>query len=110
MSERGSFHDLNTSDGFVSSLGLKKSEMDKAAAADAESVEIELAEKEAVLAKVTSIKAMEAEQAKEKAAPSRGKRNAAALFTYIRSMGNLPFAVFCIFTVANIGFRSSQRE
>ncbi len=114
MLERGSFHDLNTSDGgFVSGLGLKKSEMDQAAAADEEEVEHEMLEKEAVIAKIESIKAQEAEQARQKAkAPvgnTRGKRNAAALFTYIRSMGNVFFPIFCAFTVGNIGFRSAQR-
>ncbi len=109
--EKGSFHDLHGSDSYVSTLGLKKADMEKAAAVDEEEIEHELLEKEAVIAKIASVKAQEARQIKEKpTANTRGKRNAAALFTYIRSMGNVWFPVFCAFTVGNIGFRSAQRE
>ena len=108
MAQKGNFESLNSEDGYVSGLGLKKSDMEKAAEADAESVENELLEKEAVMAKVASIKATQAQEVKDQT-PSRGKRNADALITYIKSMGKIPFAVFCAFTIGNIGFRSAQR-
>lgn len=108
VAQRGNFESLNSADGYVSGLGLKKADMEKAAEADAESVEHELQEKEAAMAKVASIKATQSQVAKSEG-PSRGKRNADALLTYIKSMGNVSFAIFCAFTVGNIGFRSAQR-
>lgn len=108
VAQKGNFESLNSADGYVSGLGLKKADMEEAAEADAESVEIELLEKEAVMAKVASIKATQS-QATKSEAPSRGKRNADALITYIKSMGNVSFAIFCAFTVGNIAFRSAQR-
>ncbi len=108
--ERGSFETLNAADGFVSGLGLKKA-MEEAKIADEEVAEHELLEKEAVIAKITSAKALEAKSEENKKAPnSRGKRNADALFAYVRSMGNVWFPVFCLFTLGNVGFRSAQRK
>lgn len=109
MAQKGTFADLNSADGYVSGLGLKKGDMEKAQEADAESVENEMLEKEAVIAKIASIKAGEA-KSKEKEGPSRGRRNKDALLTYMKSMGGIAFSVFCAFTVGNIGFRSAQRE
>ena len=83
--------------------------MEKALEADKAEAEHEQQEKEAVLAKIASSKAVADEQAKQ-LGPSRGKRNKDSLFTYIRSMGNVWFPVFCVFTVANIGFRAAQRK
>ena len=108
MAQKGNFENLNSADGYVSGLGLKKADMEKAAEADAESVENEMLEKEAVMAKVASIKATQSQETKE--GPSRGKRNADALVTYVKSMGNVSFAIFCAFTIGNIGFRSAQRK
>ncbi len=109
MAEKGSFDSLNSAaDGYISGLGLKKAEIEAAEAADAAEVEQELIEKEAVIAKIVSAKALEAEV--KPVGKSRGKRNADALFSYIKSMGGVSFAVFCGFTVGNIGFRSAQRK
>ncbi len=107
--EKGSFDHLNASGGYVEALGLKKSAVQEAAAVVEEEEEEERLEKEKVLVKITSQKA-ESGAAVEKGGKSRGKRNADALFSYMKSMGNVYFPVFCIFTVCNIGFRSAQRK
>jgi ATP-binding cassette, subfamily C (CFTR/MRP), member 1 len=109
VAQKGSFESLNSAEGYVAGLGLKAADMEKAAEADAESVEIEMEEKEAVIAKIASIKAQEAKK-QEQEGVSRGRRNKAALLTYIKSMGKIPFAVFAFFTLGNIGFRSAQRK
>jgi ATP-binding cassette, subfamily C (CFTR/MRP), member 1 len=104
--EKGSFDHLNSSDGYVSGLGLSKAAVQEAENAVEAEEEEEKLEKEAVLVKIASVQAQE----KAKEGASRGKRNADALFQYIKSMGKVNFPIFCIFTIFNIGFRSAQRE
>ncbi len=109
VKEAGSFEVLNSTDGYVRSLGLKKGDVREAVEADAESVEQELLEKEQVLAKVTSAKAVQAEESKSKTM-SRGRRNKDSMITYVKSMGQFWFLIFCFFTVANVGSRSAQSK
>ena len=104
--ERGSFETLNSTEGYVRSLDLKVSDMRKAAEADAASVEEELLEKEKAIAKIVSAKAVQEDSKKQTG--SRGRRNKDSLLTYVKSMGNSWFAIFCFFTLANVGFRSAQ--
>jgi ATP-binding cassette subfamily C (CFTR/MRP) protein 1 len=109
--QQGSFDKLSTSDGYVSRLGLKKSVVQEAAARVAEEEEREENEKEKVLVKMASKK--EAEKARKAAqvgGKSRGRRNADAMSSYIRSMGKVAFPSFCFLTICNVGFRAAQRE
>ncbi|KAK3935755.1 P-loop containing nucleoside triphosphate hydrolase protein [Diplogelasinospora grovesii] len=110
ITEKGSFDQLNSSaGGYVSGLGLKKSAVQEAEAVVVEEEEEEQTEKEAMLAKIASIKAAQKEKAAGKGEGAlRGKRNADAMFAYIGSMGRLQFPLFCVLTVLNIGFRSAQ--
>ncbi|KAK3316810.1 P-loop containing nucleoside triphosphate hydrolase protein [Apodospora peruviana] len=109
--EKGSFETLNSSDGgYVQGLGLEKSAVQDAENIVAEEMQEEEKEKEAIIAKVVSLKAQktipkDGERTAE--GPSRGKRNADAMISYIKSLGNLNFIVFCFFTISNIGFRSA---
>ncbi len=109
IAEKGSFDHLNSSEGFVGRLGLKKYSIEEAEKVEEEEMEQELLEKEAVMVKIASKEALEAKNGPD-AGQSRGKRSADALFAYIRSMGNVAFPIFCAFTVCNVGFRSAQRE
>ncbi|OAA65704.1 ABC transporter [Niveomyces insectorum RCEF 264] len=116
--QRGSFDHLNSSDGFVKELGLKKTSMDEAAAKDAELVELELKEKELVIERIASAKAMgrgppmargpPTGMGPPAGGPSRGKRNADAMYSYLRSLGGVYFAFYAFFTVCNMGFRTAQ--
>jgi hypothetical protein len=108
ITEKGSFEDLNASDGFVKSLGLKAAAIKEIEAVVAEEEEQEKHEKEALLEK---------EELRQEVVPksdtktkSRGKRNGDAMLSYIRSMGKVQFPIFVAFTVLNIGFRSAQRK
>ncbi|CAK7197974.1 hypothetical protein SEUCBS139899_000628 [Sporothrix eucalyptigena] len=123
ITERGSFDHLSSSEGFVAALGLKKTSMDAAAALDAMDVEVELKEKEAVIERIASAKAM---GKKLPGGPpgmgppppgmgpppmdggSRGKRNADAMFSYLKSLGGKAFILYAFFTLCNIGFRTAQ--
>ncbi|KAL1890953.1 hypothetical protein Sste5346_007950 [Sporothrix stenoceras] len=116
ITERGSFDHLNSNEGFVSALGLKKSAMDAAAISDALDVETELKEKEAVIERIASAKAMGRKPpgaggppgAEPPDSASRGKRNADAMFSYLKSLGGKAFALYAAFTICNIGFRTAQ--
>ncbi|KUJ12857.1 P-loop containing nucleoside triphosphate hydrolase protein [Mollisia scopiformis] len=105
ITEKGSFDDLNSSDGFVSGLGLKKAAIQEIEAVVAEEEEIERTEKQIVLEKIAMIQELPKTDEKRK---SRGKRNSSSLFSYIKSMGRVYFPIFAAFTVCNIGFRSAQ--
>ncbi len=107
--ERGSFDDLHSADGYVSALGLNKSTLQEVQAIVEQEEEEEKNEKEEALVKIASKKTL-AELEDATAVTSRGKRNADALFSYIRAMGNVYFPIFCVFTIFNVGFRSAQRE
>lgn len=117
ITERGSFDHLNSTEGFVAALGLKKSAMDAAAIRDALDVETELKEKEAVIERITSAKSLGRKPPGAGGPPgagppdnsSRGKRNADAMFSYLKSLGGKAFALYAAFTVCNIGFRTAQR-
>ena len=104
ITEKGSFDDLSSSGGYVSSLGLKKAAVKEIEAVVAEEEEIEKIEKKAVLEKLASI------EPKAEPKKSRGRRNSDAMFSYIQSMGKVSFPIFCLFTFCNIGFRSAQRK
>ncbi|KAK0615109.1 P-loop containing nucleoside triphosphate hydrolase protein, partial [Bombardia bombarda] len=111
--EKGTFDELNSAEGsYVSGLGLTKSAAignDLLVDEDVDEAEKEKNEK-FIFAKIESVKNKETAGKKndeDLEGPSRGKRNADALFAYIRSLGNLNFAMFCIFTVCNVGFRSA---
>jgi hypothetical protein len=106
ITEKGSFDHLNSSDGFVSGLGLRKAAIKEIEAAVAQEEENERMEKQIVLEKIASIQAV---LSNEKIR-SRGKRNSSALMSYIKSMGKIYFPIFAAFTVGNIGFRSAQRK
>ncbi len=105
--EKGSFEALNSAQGYVSSLGLKKGDLKKAAEEDAISTEEDLPNKEKGTAQIVSVQSAK-EVEPNKMTASRGKRNADSLATYVKSMGSSWFGIFCFFTVANIGFRSAQ--
>jgi ATP-binding cassette, subfamily C (CFTR/MRP), member 1 len=107
ISEKGSFDDLNSSDGYVSGLGLKKAALAEIEVLVAQEEETEKAEKETVLEKIAMIQALAKSDEKKR---SRGKRNSSALISYIQSMGKVYFPIFALFTVCNIGFRSAQRK
>jgi ATP-binding cassette subfamily C (CFTR/MRP) protein 1 len=106
ITERGSFDDLNSSNGFVSGLGLKKADLQEIKAVVAQEEEYEKTEKQIVLEKITMIEEMASDEKKV----SRGKRNSSSLISYIRSMGKVYFPIFGAFTLCNIGFRSAQRK
>ncbi len=116
VTQRGSFDHLNSVDGFVSGLGLKKTAMDAAAAQDEVDVGIELKEKEAVIERIASAKAMgrRAGGGPPGGPPadggSRGKRNADAMLSYIKSLGGKTFLLYALLTVGNVGTRTVQRE
>lgn len=124
ITERGSFDHLNSNEGFVAALGLKKSAMDAAAISDAMDAEIELKEKEAVIERIASAKAMGRKPPGAGGPPgmgppgmgppgddgSRGKRNADAMLTYLKSLGPKAFALYAFFTICNMGFRTAQRK
>ncbi len=105
ITQKGSFDDLNSLDGYVNALGLKKATVQEIEAILEDEAEHETLEKEAAREKTDLIQEASAEKK-----PSRGKRNSDALFSYIRSMGKVNFPIFCAFTVCNIGFRSAQRK
>lgn len=92
--------------------------MDAAAISDALDAETELKEKEAVIERIASAKAMGRKPPGAGGPPgagpsdsaSRGKRNADAMFSYLKSLGGKAFALYATFTVCNIGFRTAQRE
>lgn len=107
ITEKGSFDGLNSSDGFVSSLGLKKAELQdiKAIIAPEEDHD-EKNESKMVLEKITMIEDIASEDKKV----SRGRRNPSALISYITSMGTVYFPIFSAFALCNIGFRSAQRK
>jgi ATP-binding cassette subfamily C (CFTR/MRP) protein 1 len=107
ITEKGSFDDLNSSDGFISALGLKKVVVKEIEAVVVQEEENEKTEKQIVLENIAMIQAMPKSDEKKR---SRGRRNSRALFSYIRSMGKVYFPIFCAFTVCNIGFRSAQRK
>ena len=107
IAQIGSFDDLNSSDGYVSSLGLDKATVKEMEAIVVDEEEYEANEKEAALEKISMSREVVETDEKKK---SRGKRNSDALFSYIRSMGRLYFPIFGAFTVCNIGFRSAQRK
>ncbi len=107
IAEKGSFDDLNSSNGYVNSLGIKAAALKEIEAVVAREQEDEMNEKEAMIEKI-ELSASEPKSDEKK--KSRGKRNSDALFSYIRSMGNIYFPVFCAFTLCNIGFRSAQRK
>ncbi|KAH8881696.1 P-loop containing nucleoside triphosphate hydrolase protein [Thozetella sp. PMI_491] len=105
--EKGSFNDLHSADGYVSALGLRKAAVQEAQEIVEKEREAEKIEKAEALVKIASKKSL-SDPGEEKGEKSRGKRNADALFSYIKSMGNFYFPIFCVFTVFNIGFRSAQ--
>ena len=73
----------------------------------AEEEETEQMEKEAVIEKI--VLGQLVPKLDDKIA-SRGRRNADSLFSYIKSMGQTQFPIFCAFAFCNIGFRSAQRK
>lgn len=112
ITEKGTFDELNAAKGgYVNGLGLKKSSLQEAAATVTEEITEEEEERQAVFAKVESIKRAEsAPTTNEKNGSSRGKRNKDALVSYLMSMGNVNFAIFSFFTVCSVGARTAGRE
>lgn len=102
--EKGSFDDLNSLNGYVSGLGLKKAESQEIEAVVREE-EFEKNEKQNILEKITIVEGTVSDKK-----VSRGKRNPSALISYITSMGKIYFPIFGFFSVCNVGFRSSQCE
>ncbi len=108
IAQRGSFNNLDSLDGYVGALGLKKATVKEIEAVLVEEEEHERLEKDVAVEKTVLVQEAKAEAEEKK--PSRGKRNSDALFSYVKSMGKFNFPIFCAFTVCNIGFRSAQRE
>ena len=117
ITERGSFDHLNSTDGLVAALGLKKAAMEAAVETDALDVETELREKEAALECIASAKALDRKATgllPNTGTPgvkvvARGKRNADAMFSYLRSLGGKASVLYVFFTLCTVGFRTAQR-
>ncbi|CAK7241645.1 MAG: hypothetical protein STHCBS139747_003111 [Sporothrix thermara] len=116
ITERGSFDHLNSTDGLVAALGLKKAAMEAAVETDALDVETELREKEAALECIASAKALDRKATgllPNTGTPgvkvvARGKRNADAMFSYLRSLGGKASVLYVFFTLCTVGFRTAQ--
>ncbi|KAK0715388.1 P-loop containing nucleoside triphosphate hydrolase protein [Lasiosphaeris hirsuta] len=109
--EKGSFQHLNVSlDGYVSGLGLSHSVLRGVEAAVAKEIQEEEADKRALLTNVESSRAQKKDKATkdDNNGVSRGRRSADAMLSYIRSMGDINFLVYCAFTVCSFGTTIAQ--
>ncbi|KAK0644149.1 ABC transporter [Cercophora newfieldiana] len=97
--EQGKFRDLK---GDVSRLGLKELSQE----VNLQEIEEELSNKKELLAKIASSKeAKNTEKATDTEDRARGRRNADALISYMRSMGTAKLITFGLLTLGSTGFR-----
>lgn len=101
--EQGKFKDL---EGEVGRLGLKELPEE----VFPEKADDEPLKKKDLLTKIASIKSQKKVSADVEGAQSRGRRNADALVSYLKSMGNTKLLAFCFLTVGSTGFRIAGRK
>lgn len=105
--KQGKFRDLGE---HLDRYGLKELSQNEVQAALADEID-DKTKKEDMIAKVASLKAQKPKgDTEDPGTQSRGKRNADALVSYMKSMGHFKLSLFLILTIFNCGFRTAGRE